>query len=123
MAMCIENLPEEHSVCYFPQTHLTMEFFSRGRTLMGLVFLTIPCRRRVGVGVVDEDGEGFAMGLGTGKDWVYLSHFLSVVALRNSAGVKRHFLVSASSFPGLWLPWSPHTHSRVHSRVVLEGAL
>lgn len=34
-------------------------------------------------------GAGFAVELGTGKDLMWQSHFLSVVTLRNSAGVKR----------------------------------
>lgn len=43
------------------------------------------------MGVVSEWGKGedAAVDLGTGKDPTWQSHFLSVVTLRNSAGVER----------------------------------
>ena len=68
-------------------------------------------------------GEDAAVDLGTGKDptWTgkdptWPSHFLSVVTLRNSAGVERPvseaILGSPSCFPGPRLPCASHTHSR-----------
>ena len=61
-------------------------------------------------------GEDAAVDLGTGKDPTWQSHFLSVVTLRNSAGVERPvseaILGSPSCFPGPRLPCASHTHSR-----------